>query len=61
MESFFDPTHKPWRRDLALDVILRAAEANLGGRVMVRDLDRAAAMSGGSWMQVNALRQSIGL
>jgi hypothetical protein len=62
----YDPTHRPWRRDLALDVILTAVTANCGwpgsrGRLMVRDLDRACALSGGSWPEVNALARSIGL
>lgn len=62
----FDPTHRPFRRDLAMDVILRAVERNgcsekWRGRLMVRDIDRACALSGGSWAQVNRLARSVGL
>ncbi len=62
-----DPgTSRKWRRDLALDVILRATEANghlpqLRGRLMVRDIDRACALSGGCWAEVSALARSVGL
>lgn len=62
----FDPTYRPFRRDLALDVLLEAVRANarwprLRGRLMIRDIDRACALSGGGYLQINALAKSIGL
>jgi len=62
----FDPSYRPFRRDLAMEVLLEAVQRNicwpkLRGRLMIRDIDRACALAGGSWMQVNALARSIGL
>lgn len=64
--AWFDPEHEPFRRDLALDVIFAAAKRSTGlpgprGRLMVRDLDRASLLSGGSWRQVSALARRWGL
>lgn len=53
--SIYDPeTNTWWRRDLALEILAKATKANFGG-LTVRDLDRAAAMSGGSWRLVSEL------
>jgi hypothetical protein len=49
-----------------MNVLLEAAERNacwpkLQGRLMIRDIDRAAALAGGSYLQIWALAKSVGL